>query len=99
METGTICTESGLKIVDTLEECRNARQFVQLYYPNVDETLSETRKSNYPKGCFVWTNPSTGWSGMFFNTYGYGDSEEKSRQVCKSTQVSKGIIYNIANCS
>ena len=99
MENGAICSESGLKIVDTQEECRNVKQFVQNYYPNTDATLSEIRESNYPKGCFVSTIPSTGWSGMFFNTNEYGDSEEKSRQVCKSNEVSKGIIYNIYNFS
>ena len=91
MEYGATCAESGLKIVERLEECRNLKQFVELFYPDIG-SLQEKSSSSYPKGCVVRTNFDTDWSGLYFNGHGYGGSNGDSRQICKLIEVSDGKI-------
>ena len=78
-EYGETCEGRGLTPIGSLTECLANIEFIQTYYPSVNR-ISEEEASDYPKGCYVWTDGALGEG--YFNTHASGDSDSDSRAVC-----------------
>ena len=53
--SNSICSESELGYVDTLEECKTAIPFLQQLYPDIPSQVINYTRENYPKGCYAYT--------------------------------------------
>ena len=53
--SNSICSESKLGYVDTLEGCRKAVPFIQRLYPDIPTEIIRYTKEDYPKGCYAYT--------------------------------------------
>ena len=75
-EKNKTCLESTGTLVDDLETCRTAVDFVK---KNISTArfVDEEDDGRWPKGCYL-ANPDT----VYFNNHLSGSSNEGARQIC-----------------
>ena len=80
-EYGETCEGRGLTPIGSMTECKANIEFIQTYYPSVNEVVEgEDYNSSYPKGCYVYTNATK--SEVLFNEDPSGGSDSNSRALC-----------------
>ena len=72
-EGNELCTNKDEKIIDTLNECKVAVKYLNLYFYGIDSV------NYYPKGCYNWKTDTR----SYWNTHSEGSAAEYARPICK----------------
>ena len=78
-EKNELCAEKT--VVDTLEKCRVAVDYIKSEVPKAKQPGRSNWFSGYPKGCFLYV-PS---NKVYFNKHYKGSSNRDSRHICEKT--------------
>ena len=79
--SGETCSKIMEGKVKNLEECRYLTKYVQSFYPNIGDIVTEETDLRYPSGCYAYTKFGTAY-GMYFNHVADGSKDSNSRPLC-----------------
>ena len=94
-DSGSTCTTPTEGHVETFEECKYLKKYVESIYPNISYDTKAETNADYPSGCYIYTKTGNTF-GMYFNRAKNGSSNSHSRPLCGNTiLVSYTFIYFI----